>query len=274
MPSGVTKARRGAMKKVMGRFVNLLDALPQVFTTSSLVMILITAAVKVSYESNQWDSFNFALKKAMSPYVVYSTQPGPMPKKLPWNYNFSNVDKTFAPKLDLKIIQEFNRVEFEQMILLAVPLNLRDDLRPFLKMALENSQRYQIDPFWLLAIMWTESHFNPKAMSPVRAIGLMQVMPGTSHYLTQKMKRPVSPKLAYHLAAEPSMNIKMGAFYLRMLLKQFKGNHKLATVAYNMGPYRVKQRLKNNLPVGVHNQYLDKVRNNYRRLTQYAEKYF
>jgi soluble lytic murein transglycosylase-like protein len=262
------------MKKVMGRFVNCFDAVPQIFTTSSLVMVLLTIVVRISYTSGKWESLDFGITKSLSPYRVYEKPPGPMPKVQPWNYSFSEVNKTFAPQLDLSVIQDFNRSEFEQMILLAVPMDLRDDLRPFLKMALENSQRYQIDPFWLLAIMWTESHFNPKAVSPVRAIGLMQVMPGTSHYLLQKMRRPMSPKLAYHLAAEPSMNIKMGAFYLRMLLKKFNGNHKLATVAYNMGPYRVKQRLRKNLPVGVHNHYLNKVTNNYRRLTQYADKYF
>lgn len=258
----------------MGIFVNFIDINPPVITRTGVALVLLAVAVRVTHTSVQWDNYNFGIHPSLSPYRVYQNPIGPTPFVRPWNYDFSESRGTFLPNIDLKSISEFNRTEFEQMILLSLPMDLRDRLRPYLKMALENAQRFNVDPFWVLAIMWTESHFNPEAVSPVRAIGLMQVMPGTSHYLIKKMKRPMSPKLAYKMAAEPSMNIKMGAFYLSMLLKKFDGNHRLATVAYNMGPYRVKRRLRQNLPVGVRNHYLNKVSNNYRRLVQYADKYF
>lgn len=262
------------MKKVMGMFVNFVDLGPPLITRNGIVLVTLAVALKMTLTSGQWDSYLHNEQAQFSQFKVYSALPGPKPKIMPWNYNFKSVESTFGSGVDIKAISDFSRYEFEQMILLSLPLSLRDHLRPYLKMILETAEEYQIDPFWVLAVVWTESHFNPEAVSPVKAIGLMQVMPGTSHYLLKKMNRPMSPKLAYHLAADPSMNVKMGSFYLKFLLEKFEGNYIHATVSYNMGPYGVIRRLKNDLPVGVRNNYLDKVRHAYQRITRYTEKYF
>jgi soluble lytic murein transglycosylase-like protein len=62
--------------------------------------------------------------------------------------------------------------------------------------------------------------------------------------------------------------LEAGIFYLKNLLEAFNHNHHYATVAYNMGPYWTKGRLKNNLPVGENNRYLDKVLKNYYHITK------
>ena len=55
---------------------------------------------------------------------------------------------------------------------------------------------------------------------------------------------------------------------LKRLLKKFNYNHRLATVAYNMGPGWTRGRLRNNLPVGNRNEYLDKVQRAYKRISK------
>ena len=191
-------------------------------------------------------------------------------------YSFHHVEKSFAG-LELKRIREFQKGQFENLILSSTPDPLREGLQNYLPMALEMAQKYGVDPFWVLAVMWTESHFNPQATSRVDAQGLMQVMPMTGHYLVKKMSRletEFEVKKLLGLPAhklplkDPEVNIEMGAYYLKNLLQQFRGSHRLATVAYNMGPNGVRRRLRRNLPTGVQNLYLNKVRRAYKRLSR------
>jgi len=63
-------------------------------------------------------------------------------------------------------------------------------------------------------------------------------------------------------------NLEVGIFYLKNLLEAFNDNHHYATVAYNMGPFWTKGQLKNNLPVGENNHYLNKVLKNYFHITK------
>jgi soluble lytic murein transglycosylase len=60
----------------------------------------------------------------------------------------------------------------------------------------------------------------------------------------------------------------VGIYYLKGLLYAFNHNHHHAIVAYNMGPYWTKSQLRNNLPVGKKNHYLNKVLKNYNHITK------
>ncbi len=182
-------------------------------------------------------------------------------------YYFNGVKKGFDGELDISRIYEFNKKDFYKLIIGSIPKHLQDKLRPYLSPAILLSQNYQVDPFWVLAVMWVESHFNPKAKSIVSALGLMQIMPQTAHYLLEIMGRPTEPNIVYKLIEDTDINIEMGVFYLGRLLRSFDGNYKLATIAYNHGPNRVIFRLKNQLPVGVSNAYLNKVTRAYKRIS-------
>lgn len=187
------------------------------------------------------------------------------------SYFFKSSTSSFQ-ELDLSRIREIPVLDFEAMILADTPAPLRARLRPYLPLALLMSEYYQVDPFWVISVMWTESHFNPRAVSPVRAQGLMQIMPATGGYLTHRLKNSVTltgfERQKNLNLFDPHLNIEMGTYYLRYLLRQFKGNYRLATVAYNMGPNGVRRRLREKLPTGVHNQYLNKVRRAYQTLTR------
>lgn len=190
-------------------------------------------------------------------------------------YHFTNTYKSFSG-LDLARIRELPKSQFEELILSSTTARMRPRLERYLSLTLKLAEKYQVDPFWVISVMWTESHFNPKAISRVSAQGLMQVMPATGEYLVKKMSRldtlyPISSlkgvKGEKLPLKDPMFNIELGVYYLSLLRRQFQGNYRLATVAYNMGPNAVRSRLRRNLPTGVRNMYLNKVRAAHAKLT-------
>lgn len=188
------------------------------------------------------------------------------------SYTFQKVEETFRP-INISKTTSFSKEDFEEILVESVPSLFRQRAKKFVSIALTYAEKYQVDPFWVLAIMWTESHFDHRATSCVNATGLMQIMPATGHYLAKIMKKPVSFAKAQKLIQDPVVNIEMGVFYLSWLLKLFNNNHRYATVAYNMGPGFVKMRLRKKLGVGTKNLYLDKVRHAYKELTKlYIER--
>lgn len=195
---------------------------------------------------------------------------GPVPhkgfQKAPEFYSFSG-DYGFQ-QFPVKRLNEFESSELHNLVMTYIPRRMRSRASEYIPTLFKFSQQMNVDPLWALSIMWTESHFRPDAKSYVNATGLMQIMPGTVHFLAHKMNRPMGPKLAYKLVRDPVFNMEVGVYYLDYLLKQFDGNYKLATISYNMGPARVRKRLRYGLPVGEKNLYWDKVRRHHGQLTK------
>jgi hypothetical protein len=118
----------------------------------------------------------------------------------------------------------------EERLLLSLPRVLRWRARPYVKPVLKIAEKYQVDPVWVLSIMWTESHFKVRAKSKVGAAGLMQIMPKTKIYLKSVLKRKkirleAKKDLTTFFAAVPKgehlfyrnklENIELGIFYLK-----------------------------------------------------------
>lgn len=91
------------------------------------------------------------------------------------------------------------------------------------------SARYRLDPDLVNSIIHAESDFNPKAVSPKGAQGLMQLMPQTAAHL------------GVENAMDPGANVEGGTRYLRALLEYYNFNLIKALAAYNAGPQRVDQ---------------------------------
>jgi soluble lytic murein transglycosylase-like protein len=88
------------------------------------------------------------------------------------------------------------------------------------------AQAHDLDPDLLCAVVQVESGFDPSAVSPRGAIGLMQLMPATAASLGLAD--------ASRLLHEPEINLHMGALYLSQQLRRF-GALDLAMAAYNAG---------------------------------------
>jgi hypothetical protein len=106
------------------------------------------------------------------------------------------------------------------------------------------SREQGIDFELLQALIATESGFDPGAVSPKGAVGLMQIMPATAerYGLIGDRRQPVEQKLT-----DPRTNVRLGARYLGDLLKMFPGQLELALAAYNAGEGAV-QRAGNRIP--------------------------
>ena len=91
----------------------------------------------------------------------------------------------------------------------------------------EIARTYNLDPKLLHAIAKVESNYNPRAVSPKGALGVMQLIPSTARLVG--VSDPFDPR----------ENIHGGARYLRYLLDRF-GDLTLALAAYNAGPKAVE----------------------------------
>lgn len=91
----------------------------------------------------------------------------------------------------------------------------------------ELSQRFDLSPALIEAVVWQESRWRHNAVSHAGARGLAQLMPGTARYLG------VDPD-------DPFANLEGGARYLREQLDRFDGDLEKALAAYNAGPGRVE----------------------------------
>jgi soluble lytic murein transglycosylase-like protein len=91
------------------------------------------------------------------------------------------------------------------------------------------SSEYGVDKSLVKAVIHAESGYNPNALSPKGASGLMQLMPGTAR------------DLKVCNAFDPRDNIRGGVRYLRFLLDTFRGDVSLALAAYNAGLAKVSK---------------------------------
>jgi soluble lytic murein transglycosylase-like protein len=90
---------------------------------------------------------------------------------------------------------------------------------------------YKLEPHLVLAVMHTESNFDPNAVSPKDARGLMQLIPATA------------ARFGVRNIMDPVQNIRGGMAYLRWLMARFEGDLTLVSAAYNAGEGAVERYL-------------------------------
>jgi soluble lytic murein transglycosylase-like protein len=91
------------------------------------------------------------------------------------------------------------------------------------KLVRETADRHSVDPALVRAVIETESHWNPVAVSNRGAAGLMQLIPTTAQ------------RFGANDVFNPKQNVDAGVHYLKTLLERYNGNLDLALAAYNAG---------------------------------------
>jgi soluble lytic murein transglycosylase len=98
------------------------------------------------------------------------------------------------------------------------------------------ARAHAIDAYYVMALVRQESLFRPGAVSPVGAVGLMQVMPATGAEIADSTDWPdYDPAIL----AEPTISLHFGSRYLEDQLARFEGFWPAVLAAYNGGPHNV-----------------------------------
>lgn len=132
------------------------------------------------------------------------------------------------------------------------------------------SSKLGLDPYYIIALIKEESHFDEHAKSSSNASGLMQLMPATANYMIGKLSIDI-PVLAN--LENPRTNIYLGCHYLKYLKDRFNDDL-LVTAAYNGGEGAVSRWVKlygtqdydefvENIPVDETGNYVKKVFKSY-----------
>ncbi|MFP4273057.1 MAG: lytic transglycosylase domain-containing protein [Halothiobacillaceae bacterium] len=105
----------------------------------------------------------------------------------------------------------------------------RLDHGTFDELVRQTARQHGVDPALVRAVIHAESAFDPRAVSPKGAAGLMQLMPATAD------------RFGVADVFDPQENIRGGVTYLAFLLRLFEGDQRLALAAYNAGEGAVRK---------------------------------
>ena len=159
------------------------------------------------------------------------------------------------PLLDERTAQTTGKRFIFETVSASLPTAYAEQSFEITKTLIEESNRYDLDPVFLLAVIKTESHFNPRARGRHGEIGLMQILPLTAEWIARRLNmRDVDLR-------NPVINIRVGAAHLAQLRQHFDhvGNRYIS--AYNMGTRAVHRLLRYDIEPG---EYSGRVISNYR----------
>lgn len=127
------------------------------------------------------------------------------------------------------------------------------DKTPFEKVIRAAADRYRVDADLIHCVIAIESNFDPKAVSPKNARGLMQLMPQTA------------AQFGVNDIFDPEENVNAGTRYLRQLMDKYN-NLTLALAAYNAGPVRVDQYGRRVPPYLETMKYVQRIAKSYAKI--------
>jgi soluble lytic murein transglycosylase len=121
----------------------------------------------------------------------------------------------------------------------------KSEIAQLARTIVEESRRHAIDPGLVLAVIHVESRYGAYVVSPVGAMGLMQILPSTGEALA------ASEGIVWwgpQTLFDPIVNVRLGVAYLKELTDRY-GNTTMALAAYNWGPGRIDRRLRRGTPM-------------------------
>jgi hypothetical protein len=136
--------------------------------------------------------------------------------------------------------RESRAIEVSRFLQALNPQMRELDQRRLSALLVRLGEHYGYDPALIVAVIMTESSFDPRSRSHKGALGLMQILPTTGQSLAIETQRPWSGERTLF---DPYLNLSLGVRYLAKLQKRF-GTLDVALVAYNYGPSRVDEMLR------------------------------
>lgn len=137
---------------------------------------------------------------------------------------------------------------------------------------LKYSNEYDLDFFLVASVIRAESKYDPYAVSPKGAKGLMQIASITGNWASKELNiEGYSEEMLF----DPDINIKIGCWYINKLKKEFNNNMTNVLAAYNAGSGNVSKWLKDDkycpngidleeIPFGETKRYVVRVNKNYK----------
>jgi soluble lytic murein transglycosylase len=114
----------------------------------------------------------------------------------------------------------------------------KDQASRIAQAVIDESLKHKFDPILVLAMVQTESSFNPHMIGGVGEIGLMQIRPETAEWIAKKEHFKFKGRESLF---DPVVNIKIGCAYIEYLREHFQSHAGLYLAAYNMGPTNVRK---------------------------------
>jgi soluble lytic murein transglycosylase-like protein len=127
---------------------------------------------------------------------------------------------------------EVERLRKAADLLVQVNTALGEPQSPYGKIIYEIAVRHSINPHLVAALIHVESAFNPRAISPKGARGLMQLLPETARRFGLTRKKDLY---------DPKKNLEAGVRYLKWLANRFGGDTQKILAAYNAGEGAVER---------------------------------
>ena len=99
----------------------------------------------------------------------------------------------------------------------------------------------ELAPAYVASVILAESSYDPNALSPANAQGLMQLLPETAEWIAGKLGETYSEGCLY----DPDANMRYGCWYLSFLMRRYHNDMRLASAAYHAGQGAVDKWLQN-----------------------------
>lgn len=214
--------------------------------TTSLMVAGVLGILVVSFQN-----FTFATWERNTVFPLNETKRVAHAKELLG----SDYKKSFASKLEGD--KDLNKVLFDK-VQKSLPNRYKAQASQVTNTIIKEAARYNMDPFFVIAVIKTESNWNPLVRGRHGEIGLMQIKPSTAQWMSQKYKIAYNGPMTLE---NPSANIRLATAYMNHLRKNFKDKPQNYVNAYNMGPLNMRRLIKQNIKADL---YSSKVLNNYK----------
>jgi soluble lytic murein transglycosylase len=143
--------------------------------------------------------------------------------------------RSFARRLEGE--QNLNYLIFQE-IEKGMGSQWKDKVPELTQAIISESRELEFDPVFILAVIQTESQFNPNARGSAGEIGLMQILPPTAEWIAKKYKVPWNGDQTLF---NPVTNIRIGIRYFDYLRSEFERMAYHYLPAYNMGPKNMRR---------------------------------